>query len=205
MPATDDGRIHLFAHTHLFRNFGANAYLPSATAASDFARRHDLIGGEWHSGSDQIPPMGMKTLSDGTRLEGVMMKANPNLLMYLYFNGTRAEKAYWSPFFPPSWYLTTEPDHFGVELMNLHSDAIFAAPDTLKGAPARAGFTAHGWNDWSLSTRTGCPGGAQRVAAVSVVVKHSTSAYISIMSSIQSATTSWTLASRESFLRMAHH
>ena len=92
--------------------------------------------------------MGMNTLSDGTRLEGVMMKANPNLLMYLYFNGTRAEKAYWSPFFPPSWYLTTEPDHFGLELMNLHSDAIFAAPDTLKGAPARAGFTAHGWNDW---------------------------------------------------------
>ena len=55
LPATDDGRIHLFAHTHLFRKLGANAYLPSATAASDFARRHDLIGGEWHSGSDQIP------------------------------------------------------------------------------------------------------------------------------------------------------
>ncbi len=142
LPNTTGG-IHLMSHEHLYRLLPvpSTRYLPNLATARLWARTHDILSGEWRSGSASVGPNGLFTYPDGTSAEGDMVAANPNLILTLYFNGTAIEAGFKPPYFPAAWYTTTRPNRFGTYDANLLTTVPFSS-----GPPY--GITAAGWRDW---------------------------------------------------------
>jgi hypothetical protein len=141
LPGTAGG-VHLHSHVHLYRLLPvpSTRTLPDVAAATEFARTHDQIAGEWASGSTSVPAGGLLAYPGGGAAEPDMLAASPGLSLILYLNGTGIEHAFFPPFFPAAWYAGAAPNEFDTYDADTQTAVPFTSPTY--------GITAAGWREW---------------------------------------------------------